>query len=166
VYRVLKPGTGWAAFIEVNIMFGSDDGTLRDDSHVRQVPLPIPQFSPSQLAISAVLMQWHRMLYEMHGKKGVDCTVADAALEQFVREQPFVDVRVEHIKMPIGLWPADAKGKRIGRLSLSVFGTGVESCEVLLRQWRPEWGDEKVGEFMKGAQADIGNPEIHAYCPL
>ena len=32
VYRVLKPGSGWAMFLEVGTGFKSDDGSLPEDS--------------------------------------------------------------------------------------------------------------------------------------
>jgi hypothetical protein len=37
VYRVLKPQTGWAAFLVLDIKLRSDDGSLPSDSHYGQV---------------------------------------------------------------------------------------------------------------------------------
>jgi hypothetical protein len=37
IFRVLKPGVGWAVFLEPNINWRSDDGSLPEDSYVLQV---------------------------------------------------------------------------------------------------------------------------------
>ena len=37
VYRVLKPGSGWAMFLEVGSGFKSDDGSLPEDAAIVKV---------------------------------------------------------------------------------------------------------------------------------
>lgn len=37
VYRVLKPGSGWAMFLEVGSGFNSDDGSLPEDAALVKV---------------------------------------------------------------------------------------------------------------------------------
>ena len=39
VYRVLKPGSGWATFLEIGTGFKSDDGSLSEDSAINRVGL-------------------------------------------------------------------------------------------------------------------------------
>jgi ubiquinone/menaquinone biosynthesis C-methylase UbiE len=37
IFRVLKPGTGWAVLLELDLNWRSDDGSLPEDSYVRKV---------------------------------------------------------------------------------------------------------------------------------
>src|SRR5208282_2682341 len=129
VYRVLKPETGWAAFLEMDTRLRSDDGSLPVDSDYLQVDFQ---------NMAGANFELQQSVGDFSSTKGIAVDVGPVHLENFVRSQPFVDVQVESVKMPHGLWPegtlleklsdpSDLRGKSIGWYSLGVYGKGVDS---------------------------------------
>jgi len=93
-----------------------------------------------------------------------------------VKDQPFVDVKVDEIKMVHGtwspgtrfdlylsIWPEDEKGRRIGALSRTMWVQGMESSEPLLWELIPD--ADKRKEFIRQAQTELANPDSHVHVP-
>jgi len=71
VYRVLKPGSGWAMFLEVGSGFKSDDGSLPEDAAIVKVRIPwngVNSFSG--IAIQLKLWQSRALIWELEVGSG------------------------------------------------------------------------------------------------
>jgi len=142
IFRVLKPGVGWAVFLEPNINWRSDDGSLPEDSYVRQ---------------------WQRMLTDFLGKKGIPMDIGEKYLGDFVKARGFVDISVDFVNLPNGTWPEDPRAKVVGAYSKLVFGKGIDSSEPILRQTLLELTDTQRQDFMNKVRTDIENDDYHSY---
>jgi len=140
VYRVLKPGSGWATFLEIGTGFKSDDGSLPEDSAINR---------------------WQQYIMEALAKMGIDLDIG-RRLGELVKEQPFVDVKVEEIKMPHGPWSSDEKGRLIGAFSRRMWSKSPESSEPLMWDVIPD-ADERTA-FIRQLQMELSNPDYHIYC--
>jgi hypothetical protein len=103
--------------------------------------------------------------------------VGPVHLENLVRGQPFVDVRVESVKMPHGLWPegtllekfsdtSDLRGKTIGWYSLGVYGKGVESLAPNMEKIFPDLTYDERNSLITQVKADLSNRNFHSYTLL
>jgi len=140
-YRVAKPG-GWLECQEFDLAAVSDDGSLPADS-----------------AIS----RWCGLMTEGALKGGIRLRVTSSEIKDAMEEAGFKDVTVLEMKLPIGLWPADARLREAGKyalgamfyglqgISLAVFtrflGWEVQEMEVLLAQVRKEWRQRRIHSY-------------------
>ena len=108
--RALKPG-GWIEHMELSVLFECDDGSLSEDS-------PLRQWGPIQL--------------EAGEKMGKSLAVSQHIKDRMI-EAGFLDVREIKFKLPVGPWSSDEKMKKIGSWNLFFFLQDTEAfCIYLL----------------------------------
>lgn len=139
----MKPG-GWVEWHEKHPLFGSDDGSLLDDS---------------------AITQWGRLFFEASEKFGTTAT-SPRYLKQRMEKVGFINVHEHILKIPVGLWPKDARMKEIGLFEMVnlIEGAGALSLKLFTRGLG--WSREEVEVFLVGLRKDAANRSIHSWHTL
>jgi len=135
----LKPG----GYLEVGGMYpapASDDGTLPEDSYLKQV---------------------EKLFFQMGDAMGAPMQAPTTWREKMERAG-FADVKETIYKVPQGIWPKDETLKKIGALENCTLTTGLEA--YLLRGYTILGGRlEELQIIVAEARRELRNPRMHSY---
>jgi hypothetical protein len=116
------------------------------------------------LAADSAVLKWCTLLCQgaLSGG-GLQLRLQPATLKAAMEEAGFVDVVIKDFKLPIGLWPADARLREAGKfalgsmlhglhgISVAIFtrflGWDVSEMEVLLDQVKGEWRMKRIHSY-------------------
>ncbi|KAI9811556.1 MAG: hypothetical protein M1832_000866 [Thelocarpon impressellum] len=138
-YENLKPG-GWVEFHDFTFLYYSEDGSMTPD-------MPMAKWDRDGLDASAKI-----------GRDGCP----GPKIEGWVRDQGFVDVYHQRLKMPLGRWPKDELLKAIGTWNLLQTLEGLEAFSFALYTRVLGWSHDEVQVLMAKVRKDLRNPNIHA----
>jgi len=128
-------------FQDVDILFSSDDGSVRDDDE-------------------AVI--WVKHLIEASNKIKREPSPGPK-LEQWIKDAGVVNVVHRKFRMPINSWPKDPYMKKLGIWNAANVIDGAEGfslrlmCEVL------GWSVEEVQVFLAGVRKRVVSQDWHGY---
>jgi SAM-dependent methyltransferase len=139
-YEHLKPG----GYFEIGGTYPaprSDDGTLKDDSFLKEV---------------------ERLFFQMGDAMGTP-TTAPATWREKMETAGFVDVDEAVYKVPQGIWPRDEMLKKIGAYENYALTSGLEA--YLLRGYTVLLGGrpEDLQVVIAGARRELRSPKMHSY---
>lgn len=139
----LRPG-GWIEQLEANANVECDDGTLPEDS---------------------VLREWGPHINSCGARSGRPCEILDTMADS-IRKAGFVDVQETTYKWPIGPWPRDKNLKEAGTINFHHWLSGMEGwCMWLLTKFGAPapWSPEEVRVFVAKMRKEFKNPSYHTY---
>lgn len=141
-YDALQPG-GYLELNDIHLPFLADDGTMK----------------------GTALETWSNRMVEACGKLGIDTTVS-SRYKQMLADAGFEDIVGHSFKWPVGTWPKDPVFKKMGKLTLVNFLSGIEGFTV--RLWTGALGMtlEDTTDFLVQVKKDVVNPNIHSYWPV
>ncbi|KAL7270549.1 hypothetical protein RUND412_006736 [Rhizina undulata] len=140
-FRALKPG-GWIEQQDFADPFSCDDGSLPDDSVIKQ------WWETSEKGCIMIGKPWN--------------TVAPAAAKRMA-DVGFVDVGEKIFKFPVGRWPKNKRDKDLGMYWQQHLIDGAEGLTLALYTRVLGWEKEAVDKFLLDLYADIQNPKFHTY---
>ncbi|KAK4121430.1 S-adenosyl-L-methionine-dependent methyltransferase [Parathielavia appendiculata] len=142
VYEHLKPG-GWVEFQCVTGLLRCDDGTLPDDS-------PMRQFSDAIYDSTQIF-----------GTPIDDPT----RWRGWFDERGFEDVTEVVYKLPCNPWPKDQRLKLIGAFEMENLLYGLSGMVTRLFSKALRWSPEEVEVFLVNVRKEIKNRNVHSYWP-
>lgn len=136
----LKPG-GWLELQETTNRLYSEDGSLKDDSCISQMM---------------------NGLIEACNKIGRTMNPAPE-MERWVREAGFDkgQILTEKLKLPVGIWPKDARLKECGALLRVNFIEGVSGFTSVLFSDVLGWPRDEIEALNAGVRAESLRNDIH-----
>ncbi|KAL4923692.1 class I SAM-dependent methyltransferase [Aspergillus undulatus] len=134
----LKPG-GWLELQETANRLYSEDGSLKGDSYMVKM-------------IDGLIEACDRIGRTMDPAP---------SMEGWVREAGFDKVLVQKIKLPVGVWPKDARLKECGALLRLNFIEGVEGFTAALFGEVLGWEREEIKALNAGVRAESLRNDIH-----
>ncbi|KAL4914512.1 S-adenosyl-L-methionine-dependent methyltransferase [Aspergillus aurantiobrunneus] len=137
-FENLKPG-GWLELQETANRLYSEDGSLKSDSYMSR------------------MMDG---LIEACGRIGRTMDPAPG-MEGWVRQAGFDKVLTHKFKLPVGVWPKDARLKECGALLRVNFIEGVEGFTAALFGDVLGWEREDVQALNAGVRAESMRSDIH-----
>ncbi|KAL2268809.1 hypothetical protein VTJ83DRAFT_3655 [Remersonia thermophila] len=138
-YDHLTPG-GWAEFQDYDIMYYSEDGSLKPES---------------------ATYQWITALISTSNKIGRD-PQPGLSLERWVREAGFKKVEHRKFRLPIGGWAKDADLKQLGTYNLAQLLSGLEAFSLRLFCNVLGWSKEQLMVLLTDVRKELKNPNLHA----
>jgi len=138
-YRVLKPGTGSAMFVEGDPRVYSENNTIPPNSE---------------------LSQWMNALDLVHEARK-NTMIDPQSLESLVMAQPFVKVNMQHWRLPVNTWPQGSK--QAGKHALAVVSRVVALADPFIKPFFNEFTDKEHAIFNQRVQRQIRNPAYHLY---
>ncbi|KAL1840130.1 hypothetical protein VTJ49DRAFT_786 [Mycothermus thermophilus] len=138
-YDNLNPG-GWVEFQDYDIMYYSEDGSLKPESATHQ---------------------WISELIDTSNKIGRD-PQPGRSLEKWVREAGFEKVEHHKFRMPIGGWPKDPGLKQIGTYNLAQLLSGLEAFSLRLYCGVLGWSKEELMVLLAKVRKELKDPKLHA----
>src|SRR5512142_970394 len=141
-YRNLRPG-GWVEFQEIEPRAYCDDNTMPADYCINR-------FLDAVTGALREKQEWDPMLVDH--------------LEADLRGLGFVNVQRKVYRVPIGLWPRDAKHRDHAALFLEVL-IGVLDTLLLkpLADGAPGMTREQVVELFQEVRRALGSRKVHSY---
>ncbi|KAH7034270.1 methyltransferase domain-containing protein [Macrophomina phaseolina] len=143
VYDHLEPG-GWAEFQDFDLLYYSDDDTMNPETEI---------------------YKWIRLILEASRKNGRD-PCPGPKLEGWLKEQGFVNVHHERIKLPIGPWPKDKDKKELGMFNLMQTLQGLEGYTLWLFTHMLGWKKEEVDVVVAKVRNEIMSKWLHSQFDL
>ncbi|KAK5662554.1 hypothetical protein OQA88_8466 [Cercophora sp. LCS_1] len=141
-FRCTKPG-GWIEDHANSVRFGSDDGSVKDDSPMGQ---------------------WTKVFWEGSKKFGRTFRVVeDDVQKKGLEAAGFVDVKVTDIKCPIGSWPEDEKSRELGLYSRLVAETDLEGYVLYMWNAVMGWPIEEIHAYLRHLRKQLSDPSVHAW---
>ncbi|KAL3480789.1 S-adenosyl-L-methionine-dependent methyltransferase [Aspergillus californicus] len=137
-FENLKPG-GWLELQETANTLYSEDGSLKGDSY---------------------MVKMMEGLMEACEKIGRTMDPAPM-MEGWVREAGFKKVLKQTVKLPVGIWPKDARLKECGALLRVNFIEGVEGFTAALFGEVLGWPRDEVEALNAGVRAESLRNDIH-----
>ncbi|KAL2816417.1 S-adenosyl-L-methionine-dependent methyltransferase [Aspergillus cavernicola] len=137
-FENLKPG-GWLELQETRNRLYSEDGSLKGDSY---------------------MVKMMEGLIEACEKIGRTMDPAPL-MEGWVRDAGFEKVVKQTVKLPVGVWPKDARLKECGALLRVNFIEGVEGFTAALFGEVLGWPREEVEALNAGVRAESLRNDIH-----
>ncbi|KAL4945536.1 hypothetical protein BDV06DRAFT_26525 [Aspergillus oleicola] len=134
----LKPG-GWLELQETANRPYSEDGSLEEDSF---------------------LLKMMDGLIEACDRRGRMMNPAPS-MEGWVRAAGFEKVIARKLKLPVGVWPKDARLKECGALLRLNFTEGVEGFTAVLFEEVLGWKREEIKALNAGVRAESSRTDIH-----
>jgi hypothetical protein len=95
VYRVCKPGTGWAQIIEGGCYLVSQSGTVPKDAALEAVTCM------NSVVVDSKYNECVQKVFEM----GRDLLYSPYHVEEHMRQAGFIDIQVQELRLPCGDWP-------------------------------------------------------------
>jgi len=142
VYRICKPGTGWAQIIEGGCYLISQSETLPKDT----------------------ALEIYNGCVQKVFEKGRDLLYSPYHVEDHMRQAGFVDIQVQELRLPCGDWPDDLKMKAIGRRAINTWTSTVEPLVQQMKAFYPD--DQQREDFARRVQEDMANSSYHLYVPV
>ncbi|KAM5347433.1 hypothetical protein ACJ41O_010438 [Fusarium nematophilum] len=138
----LNPG-GWIELVDMGIPT-SDDGTLSEDSFIRQ---------------------WSNHMLEAGSRIGRSLDTIDSH-PQNLRDAGFTNINKVVFKWPMNTWPKDRKYKEIGAWSYENMSTGLQAFSLALFTRVLGWSSEEVEVFIASVRKELRDRTIHGYWPI
>lgn len=142
-FQHLQPG-GFAEFIDFDINYYSQDGTLTADH---------------------ALSRWMANATEATKVTG-RVLHPGGQIEGWMREAGFVDIEVRRTPLPIGQWPRDLRWKEIGVLNRQQLMEGLSGLSYRLYIDLLGWSKDEVELLLMEVRKDLRNRKIHAMFDL
>ena len=142
-FACLKPG-GWVENQEFDCIVVSDDGSLPEDSKLRQWPA-----------------LWEQGIRKVG--KTVRCD--PQKMKQQMEEAGFINTRVIEKKMPIGPWPKDPMLKESGLCGFLALYHGVYGMSVRVFRDMLGWSEERLQVFLAELRKELMQKSVHSYWP-
>ncbi|KAL1993936.1 hypothetical protein VTN49DRAFT_2605 [Thermomyces lanuginosus] len=137
-YRSVKPG-GWVEFQDWDAYPISQDGSLSGTD----------------------LEKYYNEVYGAFEKTGVEVRPG-IKLEQWFKDAGFVNIQVEKFVIPYGVWPKDARLKKVGAWAqIQAEASGYESVAMAVLTRFENWKKEEVQILANKASADARRRDIH-----
>ncbi|KAL4798393.1 S-adenosyl-L-methionine-dependent methyltransferase [Aspergillus venezuelensis] len=137
-FENLKPG-GWLELQETRNMPYSEDGSLKPDSYMVKL-------------MGGLIGACER----------IGRTLDPApSMEEWVRDAGFENVIARKVKLPVGVWPKDARLKECGALLRLNFTEGVEGFTAALFEEVLGWEREEIKALNAGVRAEGSRNDIH-----
>ncbi|KAL9593455.1 MAG: hypothetical protein Q9219_007544 [cf. Caloplaca sp. 3 TL-2023] len=131
-YNCLKPG-GWLEAQEVRYPM---------HSAASDVPPDTPY------------LRWGRLVYEALAKGGINAG-APQEFSRLLKDVGFEDVVEEEIWWPVGTWPDDEKGKKMGEMQFTNYVDGLEGYTMGSLTKHLGWTTEQVTRLVKEVLKDL-----------
>jgi len=139
IYAHLKPG-GWVEFQESANTLYSQDGTLSKDN---------------------AMVKMMEGLVEACAKIGRTLDPAPG-MEGWVKDAGFHNIKRETKRLPVGIWPKDARLKECGALMTMNFTEGVDAFTAVLFRDVLGWSQEEVDVLNAGVRSAANKGDAHA----
>lgn len=78
----------------------------------------------------------------------------------------FVDIVVKEFKLPVGLWPADARMREAGKFALGSMLHGLHGISLADFTRFLKWDVEEMEVLLGRVKAEWGSKECHSYWPV
>jgi len=142
IFRICKPGNGWAQIIEAPAYLRCDDNTVPTNAAIHQY------------------QKWLKQHYE--DRKKLVYTTDHVELE--MRGAGFIDIQVRHFKLHVGEWGNDEKERNMGRRGAAIRGGSVAPLMEGMDYFLPDDGERAA--FVARVEQELWNPEYHLYTPM
>ena len=126
---------------ELDPRFASDDGSLRDDTH---------------------LAYWSEIICQASANYNRPVPYCDNYVRWF-EKAGFVDVRQIYIKSPTNPWPKDRTLKEVGKFQLIAHLQGLEGLSLGLLTRQMGWKAEEVKVLMAKIRPELKDRSIHSF---
>ncbi|KAH7183509.1 S-adenosyl-L-methionine-dependent methyltransferase [Fusarium flagelliforme] len=143
IYDNLAPG-GYVELQDVDVIMGSDDGTLKD---------------------GMAMHMWCRLLDQAAAKFN-RCFERTSNFKDLLKEVGFADVVETRYKWPTNGWPKDKKYKELGLWNNVNASSALDALTMAPFTRGLGWSREEVEAFLVKLKSDWNNPKIHAYWPI
>lgn len=143
IYTALEPG-GWVELQDLRFVLSCDDGTARADNQVDA----FFQTMGKGLAVFGV-----DLLAMRHHK-------------QHLIDAGFINVSEVHFKVPVGVWPKEAKLKTIGLYNRSMVYDALQGVSLKPFRHGLKWSTEEIELFLVGVRKDLMDSTQHVYLPF
>ena len=161
VFRVCKPGTGWAQLIEASAYLSCDDGTVPKDSPIWEVR-PMHATDQYQRYEHEIFEVEKRFIWNPYH------------IETRLQEAGFVDVQIKKVHVKIGSWVTgcthcirltiDTKLRAAAYAATDVWSGVVDPLVDKMISYYPD--AEKRTQFSKRTVRDMKNRSYHLYSPM
>jgi len=139
-FKFVKPG-GWVEWQEKYPTFSSDDGTLEENSAIKQ---------------------WGNNFCEAAEKFGTPCDTP-CKLKDWMEIAGFVDVEEHVLKLPVGTWPKDKRLKNVGLFEMVNMQEGLEALSMMSFTRALKWSPERVQLFLSDVRKQTKDRGVHSY---
>ena len=143
-FEYLSPG-GWVECQEFDYHRKSDDNTISPDSRLK--------FWEDE---------WTRGVQKI----GLQGTCDPELVMQQMRDAGFINVNVQHFKMPIGPWPREPKLKQAGMFGLVNLLDGLQGLSVKIFTELLGYTREELEMLLLEARQDVLQKSVHSYYPV
>ncbi|KAM7211100.1 Demethylmenaquinone methyltransferase [Rhypophila decipiens] len=141
-YRVTKPG-GYIEDHEWSVKFGSDDGSVLDDSPMGQ---------------------WSKVYWEGGKKFGRTFRVVeDDEQVRGMEAAGWKDIVKEDIKVPIGSWPRGEREKTMGIFSRGMWEADAEGYVLYIWGTVMGWSREEIQVYIAHLRRQVRDPNVHSW---
>jgi hypothetical protein len=141
-YSHLKPGTGWIEQIEIDMEPRCDNGTLPQNS---------------------VIKQWYDYLVDATGRNHRSIAYKHDT-KDLLRNAGFIDIDEQIIRAPLNGWPNDPHQKQIGKWYHLGLSEGLEALSLApftrIFGWEAE---DHIKPLLREVSREISKSKIHAY---
>lgn len=154
IFRICKPGNGWAQVIEACAYRQCDDGTVPETAAINTVlsPLPMTKF-----------LQFNRWLKE-HYEIGQRLELTPDHIIERLQRAGFIDLSIRRFKLHIGEWGDDERSRNSGRLGALVVSESAGPLMEGMSQFILD--NEERTAFVRRVEEEMKDPELHLYMPL
>jgi len=143
-FRTTKPG-GWLECQEFDLTAFSDDGTVPPDGAIQQ---------------------WCELMNEGALKGGINLHVSGAQIKEAMEKAGFKNIKVTDYKLPIGLWPADARLREAGKYALGAMFYGLQGISLAIFTRFLEWQVEEMEVLLAKVRQEWRQRKVHSYWPI
>lgn len=142
IYRICKPGTGWAQIIETSAYLYCDDNSVPKESKLWEYQ----KYEHEMFEVEKGFLwdPWH--------------------VEGHLRGAGFVDIQIRLIHVKVGDWVEDPRLKAAGKAAIKVWSGVVGPLVDKMEKWL-ETENERTG-FTDAVTNDMANPGHHLYSPM
>ena len=142
-FEALVPG-GWIELQDIVFPVRCDDGTLKQDSPLRQ---------------------WSDMMIKATAADGRSAEAPMLYSDQ-LKEAGFVNVKETVYMWPTNAWPADPYYKELGMWCCENIAGGLSGVSMAPFTRNLDWNAKEVELFLAKVRKDIRDPQIHAWWPM
>ncbi len=112
------------------------------------------------------IQQWCELMNEGALKGGINLHVSGAQIKEAMEEAGFKNIKIIDYKLPIGLWPADARLREAGKYALGAMFYGLQGISLAIFTRFLEWSVEEMEVLLAKVRQEWRQRRVHSYWPM